>query len=283
MEIGRGVKADIKEAEKLYEKAANLDDPEGLWRLYNFQQKNKKPNLNLKLLEKSSLRSPTGKLLYTQNLINSGITKQNLHKAHHILLNSVNSGTANLSWVYGSVLSNPRAGSSDPQTAFKLMKLASDQGCVEAEWRYGFMQEHGIGCNKNPENAQTLLLSSAEKGCLEAILRLGVFMETKESPDMNTATMAYKVASNMGDKRGHYFYGCALFAGLGITEDQETGLKLIQQAADAGLELAQLKYARVHHFGVQIDVNLDIAKKYYQLAANLGNQHAVHALSRLKK
>lgn len=223
----------------------------------------------------------TGKLLFSQALLSKTPSTTNIKRCAKLLKDCFQVGTANIFWFLAALCLDKKAVNANPTDACELLKIATSQGCIEAQWRYGFCCLFGIGIDKNEEKAKELLLAAAEKGNVEAILRFGLYMETKESPDLSTATTCYKVASSFNDPRGHYFYGVNLFAGIGVDDDSDQGITFIEKAANAGLVEAMLKLGRVYEIGIQVDRDVTKAKHFYQLAEKAGSQAAKSALASL--
>lgn len=83
-----------------------------------------------------------------------------------------------------------------------------------------------------------MLRESANLGYLPAMYALANCYEVGDlvEQDSAAAMLWYKRASEGGDDRAKFRYGLALLSGVGGTQDALLGTKLINEAADAGVE-----------------------------------------------
>ena len=116
-----------------------------------------------------------------------------------------------------------------------------------ANYNLGLIYEYGKGVPVDVTQAQKYFLASAQRGAPHAMIRLA---------------HAYLG----GGEHGFYAH---------------EALAWLQKAAAKGQVDAWYEMGLMHEAGVATRLNFDEAKKNYQMAANLGDERAIHALERL--
>ncbi len=83
-----------------------------------------------------------------------------------------------------------------------------------------------------------MLEESAKAKFAPAMYALAVCYDIGDLVDQNKMLAAswYRSATEAGHDRAKLHFGLALFSGVGVDRNQEAGLRLIQEAAESGLE-----------------------------------------------
>ena len=100
--------------------------------------------------------------------------------------------------------------------------------------------------------------------------------------DFFVAFQYYEDASKLGDMSGKFGAGICYLIGKGVSKNFKKALQNFESAANQGYVEAQFQAAELYRTGGEnLEKDLDIAKKYYQMAASNGHQVAKNKLQNL--
>lgn len=160
--------------------------------------------------------------------------------------------------------------------AFRLYKLAADQGHAGAQRVIGMCFEDGTQVEVNLKEAVRYYNLAADQGHPDAQNSLGLCWERGKgvSVDSAKALKYYKLAAEQGYALALYHVGACLFNGTGVCVDNVEAVKYFKLAADQGSADAQFQLGRCYCDGRGVSVDYTAAVKYYQLAADQGHAGA---------
>uniref|UniRef100_A0A096LQP4 Death ligand signal enhancer-like n=1 Tax=Poecilia formosa TaxID=48698 RepID=A0A096LQP4_POEFO len=139
---------------------------------------------------------------------------------------------------------------------------------------------------ENYEEAFCCFLASAQHGYNKAQFNTGVCYEKGRGvrKDKEKALHYYKLAAISGHKQAQYRYAKLLLANRGhqSTEEVNTAIKLLEEAATAGLtkdNSALFLLGQCYESGIEVQQNLKMAVEFYKRAAQAGNKQAKRLLT----
>lgn len=133
----------------------------------------------------------------------------------------------------------------NPQKAAQWFRYAAEMGFASAQRNYGDCCLNGYGVNKDPEEALRWYLRACEK---------------------KNAKAQYAVAK-------WYVENHAIIK-MSEKEAKERAYDYYKQAADQGLDIAQVALADCYVNGIGCEIDVDAAKELYKKAASQGNRDA---------
>ena len=150
------------------------------------------------------------------------------------------------------------------QKALNWFQKASEQGDIEAIVGAGLVYSD----MDEDEKAFTLIKEAAEKGSATGQRLLGEIYEDGigVTADSYEAVIWYRKAVQQGDVAAKYFLGSIYLHDNNIEE----GLRLTEEAAEAGNKNAQDAMGDYYHYGTYSDKHLDKALYFYDKAASQG-------------
>lgn len=150
------------------------------------------------------------------------------------------------------------------QKALNWFQKASEQGDIEAIVGAGLVYSD----MDEDEKAFILIKEAAEKGSATGQRLLGEIYEDGigVTADSYEAVIWYRKAVQQGDVAAKYFLGSIYLHDNNIEE----GLRLTEEAAEAGNKNAQDDMGDYYHYGTYSDKNLDKALYFYDKAASQG-------------
>lgn len=161
----------------------------------------------------------------------------------------------------------------DMVAAFKLFKQAAEQGHPEALYHLALCYAKGEGCKQNDIAMRETLYAAAEKGNANAFLSLGDLYQTGCAVGINYTT-AY-----------HYFKQAAV-ANVEGADARMKNIAILAEhwdEAHKGNANAQLKLAICYRDGIQVPIDLQAAKTWFEKSANQSNPEAQYCLAILKR
>lgn len=163
----------------------------------------------------------------------------------------------------------------DFNKAFVLYDKAKEGGSAHALSRLGQMYLNGWGTEKDQAQARSLLQRAAEQGDREACYEYAHLI--REEDGEKSAEYLQKAAAQS--------YGKAAWElAQGLLGQESADVKALMRyltaAAYGGYAEAAFTVAEYYMNGVRVGKNLNYAKSYYLLAAELGDERAVNALEK---
>ena len=160
-----------------------------------------------------------------------------------------------------------------PSEAFRLYRLAAEQGHSDAQYYLAYAYE--LGLEESPSEALRLYQLAAEQGHSAALFSLAFAYEygwlgLEESP--GEALRLYRIAADKGHSAAQYRLAQAYEDGwLGLEKSLSKALRLFHITADQRFPAALFRLAQAYEDGeLGLDNNLEHAEHYYIEAANLG-------------
>lgn len=168
------------------------------------------------------------------------------------------------------------------------LKRSARAGDSDSSFEVGSCYLNGIGTEKNIEKAVEFLKLGAEQGSAGAALTLGDMLErgyvNNENyviSDYDAAFTLFKIASDGGLAAGTHRMGMMYKEGRGVPQCVETAVAMITDAAERGLDQAQIDLYYIYRDGSEVGQNLEKALKYLRMAAEGGNENAVSILKEI--
>lgn len=182
------------------------------------------------------------------------------------------------------------------------LNVAANQGSAPAQGLLGVMYETGRGVGSDSAEAGRLLGQAAEgmdttvfgglfapqmRPYLEAMTHffaklLIAQLGREETPPVegpfNFVREAMRLAEQ-GDCFAQFFVGLALSAGQGVTQDQATGARWMQEAARQGYKEAQYHTGIHFSLGHGVESDQKEAMRWFRLAAEQGHTEAQFSLA----
>lgn len=168
-EQGEGVKKSLPEAEKWYQKAANLGDvfsQDRLGTIY-YNKKDFKQSYNWYL--KAADQGHASSMVSVGNMLKSGegVTKD-LTNAARWFKKAADLGNSDAQTNLAAMLANGEGVSKDEKQAVELWKKAADKGDMFAQYSLAWRYEEGVIVKKDKAEALRLYRKAADQGMQEA-------------------------------------------------------------------------------------------------------------------
>lgn len=186
---------------------------------------------------------------------------------------------ANLGWFYQSGYGVKK----DSQKAFELLSLGAGGGVISACAAVGMMLLSGEGCQPNIEKGLEMLKHAFDQGYLNAGNHLADLYLTGKyvSRDIEEGhAWLFKVAEK-GDSRTMAILGHYLVAGTYGKTDKKKGLFLLESAAELQFMPAYLWLAALYKNGSGVEMNLQLAQKWYEKGIAAGSKECEAALKQM--
>lgn len=128
----------------------------------------------------------------------------------------------------------------DKETAFRMFKLASDQGYSESTFTAGRMLMAGAGCEKDSNGGLGLIRQAANEGEIPAILFLGRYFygDRRGSRDAAQAFAWFRWGAVMGSPEAQYWLGRMYYEGRGLPKDYNRAIQWLSSSSSQGYQPA---------------------------------------------
>jgi len=166
----------------------------------------------------------------------------------------------------------------NPGEAFRWYQRSSDWGNTVALFCLGECYNEGIGTNIDPKAAFNCFQVAAERGDSRAMKALADCYAKGtgvDKQDRNEAFKWYKQSVEKGVTSGMYEYALCLRNGFGTDEDEVKAEEYLIKAANNGDCRAALDLTEWYEKRNQ----QDLAAKFYEKAASLGNGKAAYKIA----
>lgn len=156
------------------------------------------------------------------------------------LKKSAEAGSAYGQNAMGMVCLNGIGQSVDKETAFRMFKLASDQGYSESTFTAGRMLMAGAGCEKDLNGGLGLIRQAADEGEIPAILFLGRYFygDRRGSRDAALAFAWFRWGAVMGSPEAQYWLGRIYYEGRGLPKDYNRAIQWLSSSSGQGYQPA---------------------------------------------
>ncbi|MBT4890338.1 MAG: hypothetical protein HON65_12375 [Rhodospirillales bacterium] len=256
---GVGLKTDLVEAEKWFEKAANLGHAEAQNDLVVIQEK-----LGLMYYEGQGVKQ------------NSNEAIKWFHKAAE--RGNIFSQTR-LAYIYISGTGTQQ----DFSKAEIWSRKAAQQGDATAQYYLGLMYQEGDGVAQDYDESVTWYRMAAEQGFDYAQLNLGVAYFKGQGVTQNYAEAIkwYRESAEQGNAIAQLNMGDISKKGQAIPQDHVEAAYWYHKAADQGVVKAQYSLGIMFEKGEGVSQNFTQAKNWYLKAADQGNAFSQYKLGGL--
>jgi TPR repeat protein len=179
-------------------------------------------------------------------------------------------------------------------TARRIWEALDERNFGEAAFNLGLLYEDGLGVEKNIDRALSYYRRGAANGSAKAVFRVGIvyWLGTPDIPKNEIEGRRYlSLAAAGGDQEAARYLKEAASPGS-ATSDAVIGadramaegrpadaIRLLTEAADAGVARAQTRLAWHYETGRAVERNLEKAAYWFQRAAQGGDGEAMYALS----
>lgn len=128
--------------------------------------------------------------------------------------------------------------------SIELLRKSAELGWVQSQLELGGCYRGGLGVQPDYEESLKWYTKAAENGNPEAQYNLGMMYSDKG--DYVTAVSWFQKSADQNCPEGQTLLGLSYFNGLGVQQDQEKGIELLEKAANQGCEIAikNLEYCR---------------------------------------
>ncbi len=170
------------------------------------------------------------------------------------------------------------------EEGIRLLRQQADGGNAEAAYALGYAYQWGNGVEHDYAKAADWYRKGEARGHLRSITALASLARQGlgEPTDPVRARALYARAGELGYAVATCVLGDMVISGEGDKPDPEQGWKIVQQAADAGAPMCQLKLGLAYRYGGDpIKRNLDSARKYLRLAVDQEIEEAEAQLAEL--
>ena len=157
----------------------------------------------------------------------------------------------------------------DEERAYKLFGTAASKGSVEAKYFQAVCLSRGLGCKADPARAATLAKEAAEAGDSYGQLLYGTFLRDGiGTPQDSSAALNY---FDLSAKQGNEYAKRLLSdliskAGNLSPQAAESGVAIVQKAAEDGDAPAAYSLGRMYTEGTKLPRNYELGKKNLDLA-----------------
>ena len=187
----------------------------------------------------------------------------------------------------GLCFENGKGVDKDLVRAAECYKTAAAQGQAGAMYNLALFYMDGLGGQpKDPQHALELLEEAAENGLCKAQLYLGLYYADESSShcDYSKAVPYLEMAAAKKDPSAEYNLGICYERGLGTERNMPKAAHLYKSAAEHGHTGAQYNLGVFYEHGLGgFSVNKKEAARFYRIAAEAGDEDALHNLLLVRK
>lgn len=164
----------------------------------------------------------------------------------------------------------------DSKRAFALFKKAADADVTSGIYYLGNCYRHGIGVTANPGEAYDLFLKAANRSFALAERSMGEMQNYGEPVKEDMTIDWFSRAAQHGDPLAKSLCGVRIIRDQNIQDLREwqSGLRLIEEAAQADCTPAQFSIGLCHEAGIHTPIDNVKATNWYKRAAKKGDSDA---------
>ena len=291
--FGYGVKIDLNKAFEWYQKAADQDNPIGVYGLgkcyYNGN------GIDRDTIKGQDYFNQAGEMLLKMTdsdnaevirLIGNCYSgwydgvENNYDKAISYYRKAVELGNKYALVNLGNSYFDGEGVKNDAEEAVKWYRKAAEQGITGGQFALGWCYNNGEGVKKDAEEAVKWYRKAAEQGSADAQCNLGACYEDGEGVEKNAeeAVKWYRKAAEQGDARAQRNLGWCYEDGIGVKKDAEEAVKWYRKAAEQGYAPAQFNLGLCYDNGYGVKKDGEEAVKWYRKAAEQGDADAQNNL-----
>ena len=198
-------------------------------------------------------------------------TNKNYRKAYHWFQKSAGHGYAEAQFMLGEMLRSGKKIGKDLKKAFEWYTLASQQGYIPAKHCLAGMVYDGEGCNRDVKRGKELFEETANSGYAPSQMVLGaIYIGEGLEPWM--AVKWFELAAEQDEQYVPYIANYL----SGFMPEKAFEWRL--RAAQAGDTDSQYLVGKMYESGKGINMDVEKARYWYQLAAEKDHIEAANAL-----
>lgn len=235
-----GLERDYDKALRFYQIACDLDNPKSCGSLGTFYEKG-----------------------------NGGV-EQDYARAFELYKFACDSGEARACFNLGTLYDRGYGMKQNFKKAFEVYKIACNAKHAEACNNMGLMYDEGLGVRKSPQKALEFYKVACDLQSLVACNNLGYLYENEPKlKDRQKAYTYYQMACDMKSAKACYNLGY-LYDTDEESRDTDKAFKLYDAACGLKDAMACNNLGNLYDKGEGVAQNLEVAKKYYERACELG-------------
>ncbi len=180
---------------------------------------------------------------------------------------------------FATHLMDERYGFKDLEKAIPLFERAATEfENVDAMYQLGLTYQEGLGVKKDIKEAIKWFTKAAKHGLVGAESALGkIHLNGIGVPiDIKKAISWYKKAAAQDEPEALYVLGKFYYESS--KEEQDLGLEYLTKAAAEGSDKAQLQLGEMFEKGIYFGIDMDEALSWFNLSAEYGNNQAMMKL-----
>ena len=279
-----GIPIDYEEAVKLYTKAAEKGDDDGMWRLARCYGNGKGVEKNLQKafewFKQSADKNNSNALCDLGVCYHYGFgVEKNYKRAVEFYEKAALDNQKGALWRLGHCYENGQGVEKDLEKAFEWYWKSAEQGTAEGQWRLGQCYRYARGVQRNIREALCWYKKAAEQGHEKAaevysMLKDSFYdiyidgckhIEDKEYKD--AYNVFYSIATDAWGQNG---LGFCFAQGLFVEHNLEKAAYWFQKAARQGLAVAQYNLALCYYLGKGIRMDKALASYWNGKAVEQG-------------
>lgn len=279
-----GIPIDYEVAVKLYTKAAEKGDDDGMWRLARCYQKGKgveeNPQKAFEWFKQSADKNNSNGLCNLGVCYHYGYgVEKNYKRAVELYEKAAIDNQKGSLWRLGHCYEYGQGVEKDLEKAFEWYKKSAEQGTAEGQWRLGQCYRYARGVQRNIREALCWYKKAAEQGHEKAAdvygrLKDSYFdiyfdgckhLENKEYKD--AYDVFYSISSDAWGQNG---LGICYAKGYYVEQNIDRAAYWFQKAARHGLVKAQFNMGNCFYNGWGVIKDLSLASYWYQKASDNG-------------
>ncbi len=207
--------------------------------------------------------------------------EQDFTKALASLSAAADLNHVNAQFLTGNLYRKGQGTPPDAAQAAKYTLMAAEQNHTLAQNNMGLFYASGLGVTKNAVKAVRWTLKAAETGYADAQNTIAKYYSSGfgVGMDQNEAVVWYRKAAAQGHKEA-----LATVASIDDPKNKRAMVKLEMEYSPKALKGdvdAQLNMATINAFGIGVPQDMEIASRYYLMAANVGNAMAQYEIAKL--
>ncbi len=284
-----GIYKSYRDAFKWYKEAADLDDPEGQYKLSDcyFRGLGTEPNSELGLewlTDAAKAGVPKAQLQLALCYQKGTHVQQNHSQAAYWFSKAAHRNIPLAQYELALYLLAGTVIPLDDLRAISLLTSAANAGSADAQHRLAQCYQSGRGVTQN-DNTAFNWFSMASAGSSNARNSLGVSYEEGRGVAQNNelAFYWYKSAAEAGNMNGKFNAARCYIFGRGVQQNFALAFPLLQVAADANMPDAQYYLANCYRYGSGVEQSNDRAIHWYTQAAANGHPTAQNALAQMQQ
>lgn len=285
---GTGTEVNVPQAQKYFEKAAGLENPDALYGLGRLYLKKDFPVYDPQRAVKYLLEAAKRGHAYAQYTLGKLFLKgedvpKNVAYALRWLEEAVNKENPYAEYLLGKTYLKGEDVEQNLSRGAKLLRHSAEKGNCYAQYTLGKALLEGILLPQDIPEALQLLTESASQEYAPACYLLGKLLYQGEWLQQDLQKAIHYLEKAAGQKNP---YATHLAGKILLTEepvkDVLGAIRYFEIAAENGKDFAEYQLGRLYLYGKEIDQDYEKAVSYLTLAAGHGNQYAAQLLNSLR-